>query len=636
MTTRRRRATVVAVTLVSALLLAARPVGGAEPPDGGGLHVAGVDVTAYPEVRLEVTLPQSLSPDEARDAFTLTEDGRPRPVTATPLASRDVSVVLLVDTSGSMAGAAIDAARQAAAAFLDVLPAGAEVGVVGFGDTAAVLAPVGTDRGPTRDAVAGLAARGETALYDGVELALAQLPSTGPTARRTIVLLSDGGDTVSASTLPAAHAAVGAAGVQLYAVALQTAESDAEALARLAEAGAGRVVPVEDVDGLSEVYRRIAAEVINRVHLTYRSEATGRTPLEVTLTRVGPPLVGRWEIQLPAPAVAPPERSAPAPAPFVPERVVFTDQLAVAGAAATFAGLLGLAYVLVAVREPRRRLLLDGGPSVAGRAGRLAGLAGRASAIAERGLERRGRRRSLDDALERAGVDLRAGEYLVLVGCVSVAAFALGLALGGVPVAVLLGVSAVLAGAAVLRVLTTRRQSRFGDQLGDVLQLLASSLRAGYGLSQAIQAVAREAERPACDEFGRVVVEDRLGRDPVAALRALGDRVQSEDFTWVVQAIEIHREVGGDLAEVLDTVAGTIRQRNQIRRQVKALSAEGRYSAYVLLALPFVVATLIHLSNPGYLAELTRSGAGLVMLAVAVSLMTAGALWLRKLTRLVF
>jgi tight adherence protein B len=133
------------------------------------------------------------------------------------------------------------------------------------------------------------------------------------------------------------------------------------------------------------------------------------------------------------------------------------------------------------------------------------------------------------------------------------------------------------------------------------------------------------------------VVESRLGRDPSDALEALAARLGSDDFAWVVQAIEIHREVGGDLAEVLDNVGNTIRERDQIRRQVKTVSAEGRLSGWVLIALPFVIGLWMSITNPSYIGELTSNGLlGWSMLAVSGVLMTAGAIWIRALVRLKF
>ena len=162
--------------------------------------------------------------------------------------------------------------------------------------------------------------------------------------------------------------------------------------------------------------------------------------------------------------------------------------------------------------------------------------------------------------------------------------------------------------------LTSRRQRAFADQLEDSLQLMSSGLRAGHSLLQALDGVSQEMPQPASEEFARIINETRVGRDLAQALDETAARTDSKDFAWVAHAIAINRQVGGNLAEVLDTVGGTIRERGQIRRQVKALSAEGKLSAIVLMALPFGVTGFLTLTNPGYLAKFTESlvGYGLI------------------------
>ena len=188
------------------------------------------------------------------------------------------------------------------------------------------------------------------------------------------------------------------------------------------------------------------------------------------------------------------------------------------------------------------------------------------------------------------------------------------------------------------RVFLARRRSRrrrlFAEQLGDLLQQLAASLRAGHGLMQAVEGAAREAESPTKDELRRLTAEIRLGRDFVDSVAAVADRMENEDFRWVTAAIRIHREVGGDLAQVLDRVGDTIRARQRLHRQVRALSAEGRMSAWVLLAMPIVMSMLLSVLHPGYITAMFGSALGLAMLLAAGGLMAFGALWLRMLIRL--
>ena len=251
-------------------------------------------------------------------------------------------------------------------------------------------------------------------------------------------------------------------------------------------------------------------------------------------------------------------------------------------------------------------------------------------------LRRKDRAASLATALDAAGVDLRPGELLVGVAVGTAVALVAGSQLFSLLVGLVLGLAVPLVAKGVLDVLAGRRRRMFADQMPDTLQILSGTLRAGHGLAQGLQTVAQEAESPTAEEFRRLTIETRLGRDLVEGLNGLADRVGGEDFRWVVQAVEIQRDVGGDLAEVLDTVASTIRDRTRIRRQVSALSAEGRMSAWVLMLLPFGLVLVMFVTNPAYLSPLFSSGVGYKLLAVAAALLVAGGLWLRRIVKPIF
>ena len=259
----------------------------------------------------------------------------------------------------------------------------------------------------------------------------------------------------------------------------------------------------------------------------------------------------------------------------------------------------------------------------------LAGAGAAAGAAVEKALAKRGRIAAGQAALDRAGVATSLPDFVLTVGLVTVTATAVGVLLGGALAGLLL--LAVPLGARLLvRVKAGRRQAAFADQLDDSLQLMASSLRAGHSLLRAVDAVSQDADAPTSDEFARIVNETRVGRDLNDAMDEVAERMGSDDFTWVAQAVAIHREVGGNLAEVLDAVGHTIRERNAIRRQVKALSAEGKLSAAVLMCLPFGILGFIYLTNRSYLAAFTESAVGYGMLGVAAVMMVVGGLWLKK------
>lgn len=311
----------------------------------------------------------------------------------------------------------------------------------------------------------------------------------------------------------------------------------------------------------------------------------------------------------------------------------------VAGGTAIF-GALAIALVVLLVPERRVTRLAphgSGGTRAQAKASlHLGDLARRAGEVADRALEQRNRRASLDRVLEEAGLSIRAGEALAAAAGTAGLGLALGTALGGPLVGVGFA-GLVLYGAwAYVGFARSRRRARFAEQLVDLLQLLAGSLRAGYGFLQALETAAQETESPTSAELRRVTAEVRLGRDVAEALGAMSVRLANEDFEWVVQAVAINREVGGDLAEVLDSVGVTVRARFHLARQVQALSAEGRMSAYVLMAIPPGLAALMTVVNPAYIALLATTGMGRVMSVVGVAFLAIGALWMRRLVRPVY
>ncbi|PWW24842.1 tight adherence protein B [Geodermatophilus normandii] len=294
------------------------------------------------------------------------------------------------------------------------------------------------------------------------------------------------------------------------------------------------------------------------------------------------------------------------------------------------AGGLALLALGAVPAGPRRVPMARLDPTIAPPPTLLSRVTAQAQGGVEQVLARRGGAGAGAAALERAGVAMGLPEVVLLTGLGTLVLAAVGWLLGGVLAGVLLALLAPLGVRVAVRLRTGRRQARFADQLDDALQLMASSLRAGHSLLRAVDAVADQAPAPIGEEFARIVNETRVGRDLGVALDEVAARVDSDDFRWTAQAIAIHREVGGNLAEVLDTVGTTIRERNAIRRQVKALSAEGRLSAWVLMALPVGIVAFLTVTNPVYLSAFTQSLPGWIMIVVSAALLVVGGLWLKK------
>jgi tight adherence protein B len=191
----------------------------------------------------------------------------------------------------------------------------------------------------------------------------------------------------------------------------------------------------------------------------------------------------------------------------------------------------------------------------------------------------------------------------------------------------------VVATEAYVRLKVRRRLRSFERQLPDVLTLVASSLSTGFSLHQSLDAVAQDAADPVSTELFRALAETRIGAELVDALDRLAYRMNSENMRWTSMAIRIQQQVGGNLAETLRTTAATLREREQLRRMVRGLSAEGRLSAYILIGLPIGLFFYMLLTNHDYIALLWTTGLGWLMLAVAVVGMVVGSFWMSRVVK---
>ena len=236
----------------------------------------------------------------------------------------------------------------------------------------------------------------------------------------------------------------------------------------------------------------------------------------------------------------------------------------------------------------------------------------------------------LANSLSVADIGIKPGEFVALVGVVAAVVGLVGLLLGGPLLAVVSAAVVCLGARFYVQRKKAKRQAAFADQMPDVLQLITTSLRSGYGFTQALDSVAEEADEPARSEFAHVLAEARLGRDLSESLRALAVRMDNVDLEWVIGAIDINRDTGGNLSETLGQVSTTVRERERMQRQVLTLTAEGRLSARILMGLPFVMGLWQWRTNPDAFALLFH-GFGLFALICGAVLMLIGAFWMRRI-----
>jgi len=615
---------------------------------------------------------------------------RSYPVTTQPRSDQRRATMLVVDTSGSMGATGMAAVKSAVRTFLATVPPDVEVGLVSFAGAAAVDVPLTRDRGQVQAGVDRLQSFGETTLYDAVSLAVTTLGDSG---ERSIVVLSDGADTRSTrATKAQSTAALRSAGVRAQIIGFKTGYSDNVVLGEIAAAGQGSVARADDAAAVAGAFRSAAQAFDAQVRWIVSPGADAQGPQTLVMSGVasGAPFRAQAPVQLGAvpaqPASGTPASTATAPGATTPtadpaaptadpaapgaapgptgaagspaapaagatgagDRTVLGLPMQVLlGAAALFLGLLGVVIALLAPmfrsRRKERVAAVEGYVSGVPRGSGARSSASSTSAVAEslvalgdrvmQGRESTSRTMLL---LQRADLPWRAGEWWVMrivggvlgvaVGVVLLHGAAL-LTLAGAVVGLLLG---LYAPSFVLRFLAKRRGTKFERQLPDVLTLVASSLSTGFSLLQAVDAVAHDAADPAAKEFARAVAETRIGSDVDEALERMAARMESTNMGWTAMAVRIQRQVGGNLAETLRTTATTLREREGLYRHVRALSAEGRLSAYILIALPIGIFLLTLQSNPDYISLLWSNLLGIAMMAFGVLAMVAGIFWMRK------
>lgn len=309
------------------------------------------------------------------------------------------------------------------------------------------------------------------------------------------------------------------------------------------------------------------------------------------------------------------------------------------------AGLMMAVGVIVAVvgneRAKRRRVhdlravldLQSLSPARPENADETSSLLVRSGLLAERALGGASVFHRLASVLDRSDWTLAPGEFAIVCAVTAALAGAAGFAaMGPVVGLVAAGVALMTPYLLVLRSVT-RRRAAFDAQFPDVLDLVAASLESGASVSHAFQLVVDEADEPAAGEFGRVLTATRMGASLPEALEEAAVRIGSSDLDWTVTAITVQQRTGGKLAEILRVVARTMRDRDEVRRELKALTAEGRLSAYILGGLPFALAGFLLATNPSYLMTLFHDPLGLTMVAGASALMLVGFAWMRRIVR---
>ncbi len=549
-------------------------------------------------------------------------------------------VVAVIDTTETLGNATVQLAKQALEPLMPGAGATDSLGVVTTGGNAVVQV------GPTTSAqevVSGLSnvdpAGTSSATWDGLNRAAALLSDRSWDSVGTVVLFSAAAELPDPAAISRARSALQQAGVRLEVVAMARG-TDVEVLSDMVATLGGSMSIVESDEAIAGAFDEIATGLEGRFRVSFDSPegADSLVPLSVTAGDATATVAySDGAVRVGAEALAPVADSGGGG--------IFSSSII-----KWLAVILGLAAVMMAVWAVATMLLPDENDltrrleaydeSFGAEPDEFAAseessvsvpIIQKAVDFTGEMAERRGVLDKVEVMLERANMPLRAPEamFFTAIGAAIVVVLSF-LLTGNLLIALVVAAVAAVLPSAVLNFKIRKRQKAFLRQLPDMLTLLAGTLKAGYSIGQGFESVSTEVEDPMGRELRRVVTETRLGRSLEESLDAVAERMDSDDFSWAVMAIRIQREVGGNLAELLMTVADTMTQRERLRREVSTLTAEGKMSAIIIGALPPVLAAVMFVMNPAYIGELFSPGLGYALLAGALVMMVIGFAWMKK------
>jgi tight adherence protein B len=595
------------------------------------------------EVQALFSVP-GLAPDVDPDpaSVQVTFDGQPLDASAEVQTDAEAvkrTSILTLDVSESMTGAPFDAAKAAALAYIDTAPPDVYIGLVTFASSVETVTEPTQDHDVLRGAIDSLALTRETRLYDGV---MQSLDVAGTDGQRTILLLSDGRDTGGDNTIEDVLSASKHADVRIDAVGLnQELTSDSE-LSKISAATSGTVTSTSDFDQLKAVFAAEADDLAKQMLVTFDppSDLDGsQGTLVISVDADGTRYDDQAFVTLPEGGKA---------ADLSPQYSETDSSFALggtwllAGIGCLFGGLalllvFGLNQLAPKSATPMQQQLSLYTVHGMRRAepprpiSEAVDLKQTAVNIADHLAVRGDLEDRIAKKLDAGGLKLKPAEWLLLHAGIFFISPVVGfLVTGKVLVALLLLALGAVLPWFYLSFRASRRIKAFNGGLAETLQILAGGLQAGLSLSQAVDTIVKEGSEPIASEFRRAIIEQRLGVEIEDSLETVAERMESIDFKWVVMAIRIQREVGGNLAELLLNVSATLREREYLRRQVAVLSAEGRLSAWILGGLPPLFVTYLTLTRPTYVAPLYNTTLGWIMIGLMITMEAVGAFWLKK------
>src|SRR5215218_7031696 len=589
---------------------------------GGKLQIAPVTRVPFPERGFVVSLRDGSQAD-ARNVVVRENGLRAANVRVDPLSRSGLrfGVVLAIDASESMTGGPAAAALSAGRTFLSHRTKSEEIGVVAFDGEISVLSRLTRDGAALRRTLAEQPTLGYgTRIYDALARSLALLREA-KLSSGSIVVLSDGADIGSLHSLEEAVAAAKKQQVRIFTVGLRSGAYDPAPLRSIAERTGGSYAEARSAAELAEIYEQLGAQLAGEYLVRYRSSARPMSQVDVSIAIAGQAEAVTTYVA-PTPSLLEPYHRSPISA-FL---LSGGSPLVVA----LFFGLLVCLLLLLMARRPRTTVVERVERFAGGSSTRRPEKSAAVVLSQTRNRYTGGWWAQLERDLELARMTItpRAVVGLALAGTFAIFAVAVLLS------APLLGIFALttplIARGIVRRKLNAVRQE-FADQFPGSLQVLASALRSGHSFNGALGVVVEHAREPARSELARVLQDDRLGVLPEDAIRKLARRMQNRDIEQVALLAELQRTTGGNSAEILDTVVGTIRERAEIRRLVRTLTAQGRMARWILTGLPVFVTAVLWFAHPDVMRNFFTSHGGQVALLIASLMIATGSVVIQKI-----
>jgi tight adherence protein B len=620
------RANLSALAALAGLLLLAGGANAAAPAPPTAtavVQVAPVTRLPFPERGYVVSLPDAAQLDARR--VVVRENGlRVQGVRVDPLAGSGLrfGVVLALDASESMTGGPAAAALEAGRTFLTHRTAAEEIGIVAFNGEISVLSGLTKDGGVLRRTLERQPALSYgTRIHDAVTRSLGLLRDA-KLSSGSIVLLSDGADIGSLRTLEQAVTSAKEQQVRIFTVGLRSGAFDPAPLRSLAERTGGSYAEARSAAELAAIYEELGTQLAGEYLVRYRSAARPMSQVEVSIEVAGAGSASTGYV-------------APTPSLLAPYHRSPVSKFLLSGSSplvlALFLALLVCGVLVLLTRRPKTTVVdrverfSTAAPGL--RTEKAASMALRA---ATRNRYATGWWAELERDLELARMTVTPRQVVGTALAATVAIFVFALAVSA-PILGLFGLTTPLIARAVVRRKVRALRQEFADQFPGSLQVLASVLRSGHSFNGALGVVVENAREPARAELARVLQDDRLGVLPEDAIRKLARRMANRDIEQVALLAELQRTSGGNSAEILDTVVGTIRERAEIRRLVLTLTAQGRMARWILTALPLVLTAFLWVVHPEVMTNFFTSGNGQIALLVAALMVAAGSIVIQRI-----